>query len=430
MTKFLYKKNFQKTDLIESGLVVVPDSQRTYDRFRHRLMFPLKDPRGNTLGFSGRLFTDEKEAKYINTPETTVYHKRETLFGLNITKEAIKKNEKVIVVEGEFDMLSCFQNGLSNVVAVKGSAVTRDQLMLLKRYTNKMILALDSDASGEETTRRAITEADTLDFEIYVADYSYAKDPDEAITIDLPRFKKIIETPVVYYDFVINQTFKKYQGDDVFSKKNIAAEVINHLIDIQNPIVKVHYIKKLAAMIDVDSKTIETLMHKEYIKRKKQNLTKNIVSQKIEINRFELLQRYILSLLFQSPNPKQVMTQLNAVIEPADFSVPAYQKLLVRFSNYLDKQEELTDIKQFIKTLTKELIPAFDEIYLFDISIFDKSIGENDLNKTLMELKKLALKKQIKEKITNLDTDKDAENVAVSELVEKLSNLDKKMSMV
>src|SRR3989344_5566374 len=431
LSKFLIKKNYQSLDLIESGLVVQTETNRTYDRFRHRLIFPLKDPRGNTLGFSGRLFTDEKEAKYVNTPETPVYHKRETLFGLNITKENVKKKEQVIVVEGEFDMLTCFQNGISNVVAVKGSAVTRDQLMLLKRYTNKMILALDADSAGEETTKRAISDAEALDFEIYVADYNYAKDPDEAITTDLARFKKIIDEPVVYYDFIISRAFNKYHAGDAFSKKNIATEVVNYLVDIQNPIVKIYYIKKLSSMIDLDDKTIENLMNKEIIKRKKKNLTKVIVNKAVEINRFELLQRYVLSVLFQNSDPKKTIKQILKIVQPENFSIPSYQKLLERFGNFIEKRESMDfNIKQFIQTLSSELIPVFDEIYLFDIAIFDKTIEEIDLNKTLMEIKKLALKKQIKEKITNIGDNDEEDKHSVNQLVEQLSSLEKKISMV
>ncbi|PIV71138.1 DNA primase, partial [Candidatus Roizmanbacteria bacterium CG17_big_fil_post_rev_8_21_14_2_50_39_7] len=107
-----------------------------YDRFRGRLMFPLKDHRGNAVGFSGRILSGENEAKYVNTPETMLYHKRTMLFGLNITKESVKKENSIIIVEGEFDMITPFQHGISAIAAVKGSALTVEQLQLIKRYAN------------------------------------------------------------------------------------------------------------------------------------------------------------------------------------------------------------------------------------------------------------------------------------------------------
>ena len=150
-------KKYSQKELIEAGLVLRSEKGSVYDRFRGRLMFPLKDVKENIVGFSGRsLNPDEKTAKYVNTPETFIYHKRETLFGIHIAKEAVKKEKCIILVEGEFDMITPYQYGIEHIVAIKGSAVTREQLMLIKRYTNRVYLALDADAAGEEAIKRGI----------------------------------------------------------------------------------------------------------------------------------------------------------------------------------------------------------------------------------------------------------------------------------
>ncbi|MFA6533509.1 MAG: DNA primase, partial [Patescibacteria group bacterium] len=134
---FLKKKKYEEEEMFENGLVIKSERGSYYDRFRGRLMFPLKDSRGNVLGFSGRILSggNEKEAKYVNTPETPIYHKRECLFGINLALEEIKKQKNVYIVEGELDMITPFQHGYSNFVAVKGTALTIEQLKLLKRYT-------------------------------------------------------------------------------------------------------------------------------------------------------------------------------------------------------------------------------------------------------------------------------------------------------
>jgi len=170
LLKYLLKKGYQTGEIHQAGLVVKSDRGRYYDRFRGRLMFTLCDHRGNVIGFSGRLLDEEihseykrgvysereRGAKYVNTAETPVYIKGNTLYGLYITKEAIKKEKEAVLVEGEFDMLSSFQAGAANVCAIKGSALTEGQLLLLKRYTENLILALDSDFAGSEAAKRGI----------------------------------------------------------------------------------------------------------------------------------------------------------------------------------------------------------------------------------------------------------------------------------
>ena len=174
--KYLQKKKFTPSEGVNAGVLIQSEKGTLYDRFRKRIIFPLFNPKGQIIGFSGRTLKNEGEAKYINTPETTLYHKRETLFGIDKAQDAIKKKGVALLVEGEFDILSCFRIGLTHTVAVKGSAVTYEQLLLLKRYTQKITLCLDADFSGQETTKKAIADAEQLGFEISVTTVSPYKD--------------------------------------------------------------------------------------------------------------------------------------------------------------------------------------------------------------------------------------------------------------
>src|SRR3989338_2671402 len=126
LLKFLKKKKYSEYEIFDSGLLVRSDRGSLYDRFRGRLTFPIKDARGNVIGFSGRTLEETaKEAKYINTPETFLYHKRETLYGINLAKESVKKENNIILVEGEFDVILPHKLGIENIAAIKGSALTR-----------------------------------------------------------------------------------------------------------------------------------------------------------------------------------------------------------------------------------------------------------------------------------------------------------------
>src|SRR5690606_35001535 len=174
LVRYLHtKKKYALADLEKAGLVIRGNGGRYYDRFRGRVMFPLKDHRGRVVGFSGRLLeSDAKEAKYINTPETLLYHKSHMLYGYKELFAEIKKKEEVIVVEGEFDVISSAQAHVNNVVAIKGSALTKDQVKLLARAAKKIILCLDADAAGAEATRRAIEVVGDTEVELRVIDLS------------------------------------------------------------------------------------------------------------------------------------------------------------------------------------------------------------------------------------------------------------------
>lgn len=268
LLNFLTKKKYDQNEIFESGLLVKGDRGNFYDRFRGRLIFPIKEARGNIIGFSGRTLEESaKEAKYINTPETFLYHKRETLYGINLAKESVKKENNIFLVEGEFDVISPYQQGVENIAAIKGSALTREQLMLLKRFTNKITLAFDSDTAGEEAMRKGIEEAESLDFDVFIVSFDFAKDPDEAVHKDPIKFKRAIKNSVPFYDFIIDLSQRKYSAHDAYGKKQIAEEVAVFIEKIKNPIVQSHYVKKIASILDVSEASIEALMRSMKKKR-------------------------------------------------------------------------------------------------------------------------------------------------------------------
>ncbi len=397
LLSFLKKKNYEMNEISESGLVVRGERGSYYDRFRGRLIFPIKDVRGNVIGFSGRsLDKEEKSAKYINTPETPIYHKRESLYGVDLTKEAIKKEKNVYLVEGEFDVITPYQHRIENIVAIKGSAVTREQLMFIKRYTNRITLALDADNTGEDAIRRGIEDAESLDFEIEVVYFDFAKDPDEAVRKDISKFKKALRERVSVYDFIIQTAQKKYPGDDPFNKKKIGDMVIPFIERVNNPIVQSHYIKKLADILNVSEKSILILIRNIKQKKKQQQFFK-INKKKVEEEARELnIQKYVLSMLFQSDNPYRTSNKLFSIVEINDFSVPSYKELLSIFLDFKAKNPKEFDTKKYVANLNPQLQSVFDELYLY--ASYEADFEDVNLEKLFYEIKKNSLKRQIKEK--------------------------------
>lgn len=431
LLSFMKKRKYNEKELQDVGLAVLSSGGRVYDRFRGRLMFPLKDPRGNTIGFSGRILTGQQEAKYVNTPETAIYHKRETLFGINITRDAIRKKEQAILVEGEFDLLSLFREGFSNVVAIKGSAVTSEQLVLLKRFANKLVFALDADAAGIDTTIKAVGEAEKMDFEVSVVVFENGKDPDEALKNNLVASKKALHNPVAIYDYVIDTALKKYPDNDAFAKKNIGNAVVPFIAKIHNPIVKSHYIGKIAALLEVDPRSVESLVHKEHSLVNRGKPVQKTTQTKNAIQRINLLEQYILGSLFQSSAPDKIYKEITKVLDKDDFSIPAYQKLVEHFVRFETKTGGTFSqewVKEFVAGLPQELVRIFDEVYLFDAAIFDEKLEDENFARVLYELKKTILKEQIKKEMNMLKEDTGSDTL--NQLLHNLSQVEKKLSIL
>jgi DNA primase len=205
LVRYLRKKGYSDDDLYESGLGT-RRMRGMSDFFTERLMFPLIDHRDNIVGFSGRvLISDADGPKYINTKETPVYHKGQQFFGINIAKDAMRKEDAALLVEGEFDVISCFQEGIRNAVAIKGTALTRDQVGLLSRYVKQVILGFDDDSAGQEALVRSLAFLEDADVTTSVVNIPGGKDPDEAIQHDPIAFKQALKHAVGVYDYLLEK---------------------------------------------------------------------------------------------------------------------------------------------------------------------------------------------------------------------------------
>lgn len=419
LSHFLSKHKFNLNDILETGLIIRGEYGRYYDRLRGRLIFPIKDVRGNTVGFSGRVLDKEsKEAKYINTPETAIYHKRETLYGINLAREAIKREGSAIIVEGEFDVISPHQFGIENVAAIKGSALTREQLTLLKRYTDRLILSLDADITGEEAMKRGITEATEMGFEVYILSLDFAKDPDEAVRKDLNKFKTSLKQYIPLYDFIINLSLKKNPLTDPFSKKRIGEEVIPFIEKINNPIIKSHYVRKLSEILQVDENSINALI-REYLKKKnKPRFIRKFTHQaKSELTREIMIQKYLLSSLFQDPKVFLMKDKIFEILNADDFLQPSYQKIIKHFFDYMGQNTGEFNIKAFFNYLPRELQTVFDEIYLF--ATVEPEFQKNNVEKMAYEIKRDSLKN----KITSLISENSTNNEAINKKITDYTNM-------
>ncbi len=404
LSKYLQKKGYSPEDICLSGLTIKSDSGRYYDRFRGRLMFTLKDHRGNMIGFSGRLLNEEvypereRGAKYINSPETPIYHKGSTLYGMDVTREYIKKKGEAVIVEGEFDFLSSFQSGVGNVVAIKGSALTEDQVLLLKRYTENLIMALDSDFAGNEAARRGIEVADNTGLTVKVVRLLYGKDPAECAEKSPHLWKDSVAKAVPIYDFVIDTALSKYDKSTADGKKKIGDEVLPLIAKIQNPIIASHYVKKLTRELEVNEESIEMLIRRI---GKNEGKKPPLGIPLTVHNRVEMIEEYLLSLIIQSKFPKKSLEKVMTITAIDDYNLPAVSKIISLLSGYFIKHEDF-DVKNFGSLLNAEIASTFDKAYLIEL----ESVLSDDkkFDKELIQVAKTLKQNALRRKINNIST--------------------------
>ncbi|MFH0942665.1 MAG: DNA primase [Candidatus Beckwithbacteria bacterium] len=395
LSNFLTRKKGYKTqELEQAGLVIKGNSGRFYDRFRGRIMFPLFDHRGRIMGFSGRVLDPEvKEAKYVNSPETILYHKSAILYGLETTKEAIKKANRAIVVEGELDLIASYQVGVKNIVAIKGSALTEEQIDLLMRFSENLSLALDSDAAGDAASRRGIELAENRGLNIRVIRVKAGKDPDECVRISSRLWKDSVKEAVPIYDFYLDSGVKKYGVKTIEGKRKLIEEMAKILGKIENEVIKDHYIKKLAKVLGVEEGSVSLEVEKSGLNRPREFQAKVVKTESIP--RQTRLEEYLLAMILQSETEvKSLVSQ----VEPELLGETVTRKVLEKLKAWFKTGKEW-QINKFVKSLPEELVAQVDAAYLLDLGRLaeDQDKLTRELDRTLTEIKRLEVKQKLQE---------------------------------
>lgn len=359
------KKKYAPEELEAVGLIIRKDSNSFYDRFRGRVMFPLKDHKGVVVGFSGRtLIKDEKEAKYINSPETMLYSKSRMLYGLWENREQIRKADSIVLVEGELDVIPSWQVGVKNVAAIKGSAFTNEQAQLMTRFTKNVVMSLDSDSAGQEAIKRAVVIAENLDMSIRVVQITGGKDPGDVATTNPRSWREMVGKAVQYFDFLIDSALTRNDPKTGAGAKAISSEVVPALSQIANSVMRAHYVSDLAKKLNVPEESIYSEIERTN-KRKELNILKQTVSsiEKGKVSRREELEEYLLAISLQFFDQ---IKQNIPKIEIKWIEAPAVSKIFDRLIMF--DQKVIFKIQDFSKTLPSELLPILDETYLLDLS--------------------------------------------------------------
>jgi DNA primase len=270
-------RGFTPAELVRAGLLVEREDGSTYDRFRDRLMIPIRDPHGTTVGFGARTLEAEGVPKYINSPQTPLFDKGRLLFGLDMARDAIRREECVVVVEGYMDVMQAHQAGFGNVVAQMGTALTETQVRLLKRYTRRLILALDPDAAGIQATLRGLEVAREamdreltpvfnprglvgferrLGAEIRVLTLPPGNDPDDLIRQDPARWPALVRESLPVVEFVLGQLLRQTDLEDAKGRARVVEAMLPLLRDVGDPVERETYAQKVARALRLDARTV------------------------------------------------------------------------------------------------------------------------------------------------------------------------------
>lgn len=277
LLEFLLSKGYSEDLIAQAGLVTQKSDKRVNDRFRDRLMFPIRNPYGKMAGFGGRILNPDDNPKYLNSPATEIFDKGRLLYGLDQARAGMRKSGRAVIVEGYMDVIGLHQAGYANAVAPMGTALTEAQFALIKRITTNIIMALDPDAAGKnatmrglETARRAMDQSEDLSFnskgwlqierslkaDIRVAELPDGLDPDEIVLRDPESWQKILDGAKPIINHVMDNLAQGRDLGDPKVKREIAEQVLPLLDDVSSPIERDAYRLRLATLLRLDERTL------------------------------------------------------------------------------------------------------------------------------------------------------------------------------
>ncbi len=312
------KNNFPEGILRESGLLT-QNKRRIF--FRDRVILPIFNPRGKVIGFGARVL-DNSLPKYINSPETPVYHKSGNLYGLKFARESIRSQGKAIIVEGYFDMIRAFQCGVKNVVASLGTALAESQANLLRRYTKEVVMIYDSDTAGVEATLRGLDLFVENGFRVFIVALPSGEDPDSFL---LKRGKEVFVRGIGkaknLLDYKLEILTSRYNPLTVEGRVEIVNEMLPTISKIGHAVERSEYIKGLAQCLSIDEEAVSVELSKIRSKRRGKAFSVGETQSLTPL----VVEKTLLQLILED---EEVLKRMKTQLNPDDFSNPDYRHIL------------------------------------------------------------------------------------------------------
>lgn len=403
---FLMNKGFSAREFVESGLGIKSERRQNsyYDRFRNRIMFPITDGAGRVVGFSGRIFERGKktdEPKYVNSPQTLIYDKSRILYPFDKAKEAIRKKNRVVIVEGQMDVIMSHQAGVKEAVAVSGTALTEKHLEILKRLTDTLISSFDTDQAGETATRRSLDLAAQFDFQRKVAVIPQGKDPADAILENPKVWEEAVERADSIMDFYFGRAKVRFNIRTPESKKEFSRYLLPEVVKIGNEIERAHWVTAIADALGIKEESVWMELAR-YQQRGVDGTTNNVVEslRQPEKLKIQKLEERVLGAFFLLPNTR---TLLKGEDTPLVFTKDFHQTLF----GIIQTSEPDLETSLLLQRVPEEWRQYADQV-IFEAELLFQNVksAEAEVLTSLKELKRERLRErltQLAESITDAE---------------------------
>lgn len=421
--RYLKEQGFTEEELLASCLIGKSD-RGYYDKFRNRLMIPIRDERGRFIAFGGRVLDDSKP-KYINSPENIVYSKGRNLFGLNVAREGVHGPlKRLLIVEGYMDAISLYQRGITNVVASLGTALTDSQGRLLRRNTEQVILGYDADGAGQQAIIRGMEILKSMDIDIRILQISGAKDPDEYVLKFGPeKMVKAMDEAISAIEFKIKVLRANLDLNNVNDKVKFLTEIAKILSNVDNNIEREVYIDRISKVYEISKNAIVSEVDK-LLYRSLAGVTKfeksNIVLKDTQDSKIDVATRkregMVVYLLIDYT--KAAFEKIKNVVDLDLIKSEKNKKII----GILYERIDLNNLPENIISLFED---EDDINYVSGILSYDFEIS--DVNKAIEDIEKVYYKEKLislrNELILKLENNNDAEEADKKEIENELTNV-------
>jgi len=435
--EFLQSRGYKNEEILATGLIIKnekPGNQNSqlktdnyYDRFRSRIIFPIFDLQGQIIAFGGRIFGEaakkEEMAKYLNSPQTSLYDKSRVLYGLHKSKTEIRSADKCVIVEGYMDLLMSWQAGVANVVASSGTALTEEHLKIIGRYTKNLVMAFDADIAGDTATRRSIDLALAQDFNVKVISMA-DKDPADVVKKNPEDWKKIVEQAFSVMDFYFTSTLAKHDSASFDGRREIKKSLLPVIKMLVSRTEQSEWLRELARRLKTDEKDLQFDL--QNVRMAKSNepqisaLSKSIPSLERK-SRLENLEERFLGLCLNNPNHFQRVWE----ICENDFQNKKLGEIFCALKKLAQENEPQDSISRLQKSLPSDLKL---QVEYLSLKIQKEPAGEHEMlqeiDECLKELKIYKIRQQLvvlSSEIKNAQLDEG--KLKLKELLEKFSRL-------
>ena len=398
---YLLGKGYTEKELVEAGLIIEKEEGGTYDRFRNRLMFPICDIQGRVTGFGARVL-DDSLPKYINSPQTPIFDKSNSQYGIDKAKSAIRKKDLVIIVEGYMDVLTAHQHSWQNVVGSMGTSLTEKQVEGIKRLTNNITLALDADLAGEEATLRGRAILAYSNIEANVMLLPPGKDPDEVIGDEPALWQKLVEQAMPIMDFAFQSVISKVDINKARDKSLAVQKLLPSIYEIRDPVQQSHYLKRLARELRIEESAIRTALRESKAGRKRPQPGKPIEQSRL-VRRFvsSHIEERCLALLLQYPELRLLAQELS----PEHFESTENREVFVKWQHSSD----ISNLESKLDTsLLEHLYCLVDKNFPFPPAIRESErTRSRDLAQCILRLQEKSSRKLETEKEATLEIERE-----------------------